>query len=401
VSQLDRRQALKLFASMGAAAIGGSALAACDSSAAHPTDPSANLPPVKIGVITPMTGVLKSDGTELGNGFKLYMKRNGGKLGGRVANVVYIDEGENPTSGKAALDTLLKKENVLAISGVVSSGVMTAIRDTVEQAQIPLVGSNASPSTLQGVRYIWRTSWSALDPGRALGKYVAEHVKAPVAMMAPDYAAGRDFVAGFKETYLAAKGNADGPPPFWTKFAPPQTNFSTELSQIANSNVEAVFVFYPGTFATEFVKQYRKLNLKQQLFACGFLTEGEPLRIEGKDAEGILTAMNYAPDLDNAANRVFAADYHKEYNLAPTTFAMAAFDAAYVLDKAIGLAGTDLTPQSLNAAIGRIGQIPSPRGPWEFTQNRTPLQKWYLREVRRDGPVLSNVVLSELVTLGA
>jgi len=262
-----------------------------------------------------------------------------------------------------------------------------------------VTGSNASPSTLQGVKYIWRTSWSSNDPGKALGKYVAEHLKdGRVATMAPDYAAGRDFVGGFKETFTAAQGNPDMVQ-LWTKFAPPQTNFSAELSQIASSNVEAVFCFYPATFATEFVKQYRRTIKDKQLFACGFLTEGEPLRIEGKDALGILTCMNYSADLDNPANRVFAADFHKEYNQAPTTFAMAAFDAAYVLDKAIALAGSDLTPQTLNSAIGRVGQIPSPRGSWEFTQNRTPLQKWYLREVRYDGPVLSNVVLSELVTL--
>src|SRR6266498_4170921 len=354
VTQLDRRQALKLFASMGAAAVGGPALAACDSSTTG--NSAANLSPVKIGVIQPQSGVFKPDGNELGYGFKLYLKRNGGKLGGRVANVVYVDEGDSPTSGKAALDTLIKKENVLAISGVISSAVMTAIRDTVEEAQIPLIGSNASPSTLQGVKYIWRTSWSSQDPGRALGKYV-------------------------------------------TKFAPPQLDFTAELSQIASSGVKAVFCFYPASFAIEFVKQYRKQSLKQQLFACGFLTEGEPLRTEGRDALGILTAMNYSADLDNQANQLFAAEFHKEYNQAPTTFAMAAYDAAYVLDKAIGLAGNDLTPQRLNLMIGRVGQIPSPRGPWEFTQNRTPLQKWYLRKVDLDGPVLSNVVLSELVTL--
>ena len=50
--------------------------------------------------------------------------------------------------------------------------------------------------------------------------------------------------------------------------------------------------------------------------------------------------------------------------------------------------------------LGRVGQIDSPRGNWQFNQSRTPQQKWYLREVRRDGQVLSNVLISELGTLG-
>jgi branched-chain amino acid transport system substrate-binding protein len=397
VAQLDRRQALRLLATLGAAGAGAPVLAACTSSN-DPDQASANLPPVKIGVIVPQTGALKSDGDELTAGFKLYMKRNNNRLGGRPADVVYVDEGESPDSGKAALDTLLKKENVLALSGVVSSGVMGAIRDTVEAAQVPLVGSNASPSTLQGVKYIWRTSWGATDPGRAIGKYVADTIKnGVVATMAPSYAAGKDFVSGFVETFEAAGGNLGQQ--LWTRFSPPQLDFSTELSALAASNAEAVFCFYAGAFAWNFVKQFRRAGLKQTLFACGFLTEGAPLTSEGKDALTIKTCLNYSPDLDNPANRLFASQYFQTYNRAPTTFAMAAYDAATVLDKAITLAGNDLTPQALNLAIGRVGQVNSPRGPWEFSQNRTPLQKWYLREVRYDGPVISNVVLQELVTL--
>jgi len=72
-----------------------------------------------------------------------------------------------------------------------------------------------------------------------------------------------------------------------------------------------------------------------------------------------------------------------------------------VLDKAISLAGSgDPTPQAVNLALGKIGSIDSPRGSWQFNQNRTPLQAWYLRQVRPDGGVLSNTVLSELATLG-
>jgi branched-chain amino acid transport system substrate-binding protein len=79
---------------------------------------------------------------------------------------------------------------------------------------------------------------------------------------------------------------------------------------------------------------------------------------------------------------------------------MASYDAAQVLDKAIGLAGKNVTPQQINLMLGKVGQIDSPRGSWQFNQSRTPQQRWYLREVRRDGQVLSNVLISDLATLG-
>jgi branched-chain amino acid transport system substrate-binding protein len=174
------------------------------------------------------------------------------------------------------------------------------------------------------------------------------------------------------------------------------------LNQIKASGAKAVFCFYAGSSAVDFVRQYTEAGLSPSvnLYAGGFLTEGVVLKQQGPAAKGVYTSMNYSPDLDNPTNRRFSAEYQKRYRLVPTTYAMASFDAAAVLDKAIGLAGSDLSPIALNAAIGKIGTIDSPRGVWQFNQNRTPLQKWYLRQVRTDGAILSNGLIADLVTLG-
>jgi branched-chain amino acid transport system substrate-binding protein len=354
---------------------------------------------VKIGLLYPQTGVLKDDGAELGNGFQLYMKLAGGRLGGHPATVAVADEGATADSGKAGLDKLLKQDNVIAVAGVIGSSVMSAVKDAIETAQIPLIGSNASPSSVNGAKYIWRTSWGSTDPGLALGEYVANHAEGTVAMMAMDIPAAHDYVGGFLKTFRPAGGTLQGDPIF-TRFAPtPDINFAPVLSAIKNSPAKAVFCFYAAGVAVPFVKQYKALGLTQTLYAPGFLTEGVTLGAEGNDAAGIYTAMNYSPDLDNAPNRAFASEYQKTYNKAPSTFAMAAYDAANVLDKAIALAGPDVNSQGLNDAIGKVGQINSPRGPWEFSKDHTPLQIWYLRQVRMDGPLLTNVVISELTTL--
>ena len=397
---LDRRQALKLFATLGAAGVAAPALSACSASSLNSNKPVQDEGPVRIGLVVPQSGVYKTIGDDLTNGFQLYIKLNGGKLGGRQADLVLADEGETAESGKAATDKLLKQDHVVALTGVVSSATMGAIKDTVETAQVPLVGSNASPTTLQGVKYIWRTSFVGDEPGKALGKFVADRLGGgSVFLIAADYQAGRDEINGFLGTY---GGKVEGEP-LYTPFTPtPTTNFGPYLNQIKNSNAKAVFCFYAGASAVAFVKQYKEFGLTQELYGAGFLTEGSVLKAEADAAKGVFTSMNYSPDLDNPANRRFASEYQKTYNLIPTTYAMASFDAAAVLDKAIAIAGQtgSLTSQTLNAAVGKVGTIDSPRGSWQFNQNRTPLQKWYLRQVRVDGTVLSNGVISELVTLG-
>ncbi|MEV1286712.1 ABC transporter substrate-binding protein [Micromonospora sp. NPDC049679] len=394
MSQIDRRQALKLLAALGATGLA----AACSTDTG---DGQGSGEPVKIGLIAPQTGGYKPIGDELVNGFQLFLDFNNKQLGGRPVELVTADEGETASSGKAAVEGLIK-QGVLALTGVANSEVMLGIRETVEQARIPLIGSNASPRALQGVVYIWRTSYINDEPGLALGPYVQRQLPrgAKVGIIAADYAAGRDAVQGFRESF----GNDPriSAPVIWTDFTtnPGKRSYQAKIGQLLAGRPQAVYCFFAGAAAVEFIKQLRAAGYRGRIYAPGFLTEGAVLEELDGQGEGILTALNYSSDLNNAANTRFAAGYRKKHGSSPSTYAMASYDAAQVLDKAIRNAGSRPTSQQLNLALGKVGQVDSPRGPWQFNQSRTPQQKWYLREVRRDGPVFGNVLINELATLG-
>ncbi|GGS22981.1 ABC transporter substrate-binding protein [Streptomyces nojiriensis] len=352
--------------------------------------------PVKIGLLVPQSGTYKALGDDMKQGFELYVRQHGGRLGGREVQIVTADEGETADSGKAAAEKLVKQDRVLAVSGVVSSATVNGVKDLFETSRIPLVGSNASPTTLTGTEYIWRTSYVNDEPGKALGRHVAERAGGPVFLIAAGYQAGKDEIEGFKSTFLPAGGKIAGEE-VYTPF-PGTKNFQPYLSQIENSGAKAVFCFYAGGAAVDFVKQYRDFGLagKIPLYAPGFLTEGGVLKGQGDAAEGILTALNYSADLDNAANRQFAPAYRAAHGTDPTTYAMASWDAAQVLDKAIGAAGSAVTPETVNAALSSVGDIDSPRGTWRFNSGGTPIQPWYLREVKLG----ANTVAGDLGRLG-
>lgn len=352
--------------------------------------------PVKIGLLVPQSGIYKALGDDMKNGFELYVKQQGGKLGGHEVKIVVADEGETADSGKAAAEKLVKQDRVLAVSGVVSSATINGVKDLFESSKIPLVGSNASPTTLTGAKYIWRTSYVNDEPGAALGRHMATKADGPVFLIAAGYQAGKDEIEGFKSTFLPAGGKIAGAE-VYTPF--PQTkNFQPYLAQIEKSGAKSVFCFYAGGAAVDFVKQYKDFGLAGRipLYAPGFLTEGGVLKAQGDAATGILTSLNYSADLDNAANKEFAPAYKAAYGLAPTTYAMASWDAAQVLDKAIKETGGKVTPETVNAAIGKVGDIDSPRGTWRFNSGGTPAQPWYLREVKQG----ANTVTSELGRLG-
>ncbi|WP_051779026.1 ABC transporter substrate-binding protein [Streptomyces sp. NRRL S-241] len=359
-------------------------------------DKSKQTGPVKIGLLVPQSGTYKALGDDMKAGFELYVQQHGGRLGGREVQIVVADEGETADSGKAAAEKLVKQDRVLAVSGVVSSATVNGVKDLFETSRIPLVGSNASPTTLTGAKYIWRTSYVNDEPGKALGKHVAERAGGPVFLIAAGYQAGKDEIEGFKSTFLPAGGSIAGEE-VYTPF-PGTKNFQPYLSQIENSGVKAVFCFYAGGAAVDFVKQYRDFGLAGRipLYAPGFLTEGGVLKGQGDAANGVLTALNYSADLDNAANRTFAPAYKAAHGTDPTTYAMASWDAAQVLDKAIAAAGGKVTPETVNAAISTIGDIDSPRGTWRFNSGGTPIQPWYLREVKLG----ANTLAGDLGRLG-
>jgi branched-chain amino acid transport system substrate-binding protein len=232
---------------------------------------------------------------------------------------------------------------------------------------------------------------------------VKDHVDGPVFAIGPDYQGGWDELRGFTDEFLRIGGrlaNPDGETLF-TPF-PQTTNFLPYLSQIAASDAKAVYTFYAGKAAIDFVTQYRQSDVADLPLYGAFLTEGTILDAQGDAAIGILNVLNYSPDLDNAANREFVAAWSARHDRAPTTFAMAAYDAAAVLDLAIAAIDGEVTGARINQAIAGLGQIASPRGNWSFNPTtHAPVQKWYLREVRRDGGVLANVMVQELATLGA
>ncbi|MFG1649232.1 ABC transporter substrate-binding protein [Micromonospora sp. NPDC049275] len=395
MSQMNRRRALQLMAALGTTGFA----AACGSDTEDkPTAPKSS---IKIGLIAPKAGGFKSIGDDITNGFQLFLDLHGQQLGGHPVELLTADEGDNANTGKAAVEKLLK-QNVLALTGVVNSAVMVNIRDTVEEARVPLIGSNASPSTLQSVVYIWRTSYVLDEAGRALGRYLRDQLPANgrVAIIVPENVGSPDVVRGFKQEFppgdprIANPVTTTSPTP-----NPGKATYQADIEKALRKDPTAVFCFFAGAAAVEFIKQLRD-QFDGPIYAPGFLTEGSVLESLGRDALGIQTALNYSADLNNTSNRVFASAYRKKHQTTPTTYAMASYDAAQVLDQAIQLTGGSPTPQQVNLALGRIGQIDSPRGIWQFNQPRTPQQKWYLREVQRDGQVMSNVLINELATLG-
>jgi branched-chain amino acid transport system substrate-binding protein len=355
---------------------------------------------ITIGLIASLSGAYQAIGEDTRDGFTLYLDTHAGQLGGRQVELVLVDEADGGAEALAALRSLADRSDVIAATGVTNADTVMSVLPALRARGAPLITSNAFPE-LDDVHALWSTSFLPDEPGRALAGYLHTSVDGPVWAMAADSQSGRADVAGFASAFAAAGGTLanDGQTPLLT---PSTTNFLPYLSLARQSGAKAVYAYYVGAEATSFVQQYAQSDARDlPLFGPGFLTEGRVLATQGRAAVGVRTALNYAPDLDNPTNRRFVDAWRARHNSLPTTYAMASWDAAHLLDQAITAAGADLSPATVNAAIADIGLVDSPRGEWQFSAKHSPVQKWYLRRVQVDGRTLTNSLIQDLDILGA
>jgi branched-chain amino acid transport system substrate-binding protein len=352
---------------------------------------------VRVGLVIPQAGVYTPLGEDMQQGWDLWLEQNGGELGGFTVETVIADEGEGPDTGVPAVQRLLTDGDVDAMVGIVNSATALGVAGQVTESEVPLIVANAGAEAITkdaASPYVWRSSFTNAQIAAAMGEHLAAEGVGPVYVMAPDYAAGQEVVAGFTAAYTAGGGTIAGQA--LTPFGTTQ-DFQPFLSGIQGSGAAATFVFYAGGEAVSFVQQYADFGLKDTvpLYGSGFLTEGSVLAQQGDAALGVQTTLHYSDQLDNPANKAFVEAYRGKYGEAPSCFSVQAYDAANVLNRAVGAAPA-LDGDALAAALGGIGTVDdSPRGPWNF-DGQTPRQNIYLRRVANVGGTLVNAVVTDL-----
>ncbi|WP_344512568.1 ABC transporter substrate-binding protein [Dactylosporangium maewongense] len=379
-------------------------LAGCSGSSLGGEDKAGGNDELVVGVVVPQSGPYQPIGVDMLKGWNAYVDAHGSKIGGHPIRFVVADEGDGGPTARAAADKLITSDKVDVIVGVANADAVINVAGPATAAKIPFVGVGGRPSTLQDVSYTWHTSFQSTDYGTAAGPYVKATVDGPVYVIGPDYQGGKDQIGGFVAAYTAAGGKLANPgeQPTYTPW-PGDGNFGPWLAKIKDSGAKAVYAFYAGAPAIAFVKQYSQFGVGLPLYGPAFLTEGAALTAAGTAATGITTIANYDPTLPNTANAAFVQAYKAKNNgAAPNVFVETMYAAGELLDKAIAAAGATATSDAINTAIGKVGEVTSPRGRWTMNPTtHTPIQVWCVRRVEAAGTSVANtVVKADLATVG-
>jgi branched-chain amino acid transport system substrate-binding protein len=346
---------------------------------------------LKVGVIATLSGPPAVLGQQLRNGFNLAVKDLNGKLGGRDVEVIVVDDELKPDLAVNKVKALVDRDKVDFVVGPIFSNILAAIMKPVTEGGAILISPNAGTSNFAGKECnpnFFVTSYQNDQVFAVSGKHAQDTGIKKAFLMAPNYQAGKDALAGFKAFF---KGDiAD------EVYVPlNQLDFSAELAKIAAAKPDAVYVFLPGGMGVNFVKQFRQAGLANNVtFLSAFTVDESTLPAQQDAALGFFGGANWAPDLDNPQNKRFVAAYEKEFGAVPATYAFQAYDAALLIDSALRqVQGNVANREALRAAMMKA-EFTSLRGGFKFNTNHYPIQDFYLVKVakRADGKFETQIV---------
>ncbi|WP_353857881.1 ABC transporter substrate-binding protein [Azospirillum formosense] len=347
---------------------------------------------LKIGMITTLSGPGAGLGIDIRDGFALAVEHAGGKLGGQDTQVIEADDQQKPDVAVGLANRMVERDRVQMVTGVVWSNLALAMLPTLAGGQTFFISPNAGPSQLAGAQcnpYFFNAAYQNDQIHEAVGKHVQDEGFKKVYLMAPNYPAGKDGLAGFKRYY---KGEVAGE--VYTQVG--QLDYAAELAQLKAAAPDAVYVFYPGGMGINFIKQYEQAGLKGAvpLFGPGFSFDQDILAAVGESALGVKNSAQWSPDLDNAANKTFVVDFKAKYGRIPSMYAAQGYDTALLIDTAVKAVGGNLKDKDKLRAALASAKMDSLRGAVAFNTNHYPIHNIYLREVVKgaDGAVTNKTV---------
>ena len=343
---------------------------------------------VKIGFVTTLTTPAGAIGQDMKKAVELAVKQLGGKMADREIEVIYEDDGFKPEIGKQKADKLVKQNDVDFVAGFIWSHVLLASSKTVLDSGKFLISSNAGPSRLAGKdchANFFSTSWQNDQTPMSMGEVLNTGGVESLYIMAPNYVAGKDMVAGVESTF---KGKILGKDlTKWGKDR--QLDFSAELAKARASGADALFVFYPGSAGGAFLVQYQQSGLKETLpLYTVFTVDALSLpKLQSANIEGVLgskSTMFWSPDLDNDANKKFVSAFQNEYGTYPSFYAAQSYDTIMLINSAVSATADNPDDQDAMRAALEKADFDSVRGRYTYGNNHFPIQNFYLREVVTD-----------------
>ncbi|WP_419911425.1 ABC transporter substrate-binding protein [Hoeflea sp.] len=339
--------------------------------------------PVKVGMITTLSGGGSGLGVDVRDGFMLAAKM----AGNDNLEIIVEDDARKPDLAVQIADKMIQKEDVDILTGIIWSNLAMAVVPSAVGQGVFYLSPNAGPSMLAGKgchENYFNVAWQNDNLHEAMGGHANGAGFKKTFILAPNYPAGKDALTGFKRFYEGEVADE-----LYTKLG--QTDYAAEIAQIRASGADSVFFFLPGGMGIAFMKQYAQSGVDIPVMGPAFSFDQGILGAVGDAALGVKNSSQWSKDIDNPANKAFVEAFQAEYGRLPSLYASQGFDTANLILSAMKKA--DVKDADAFRAALKEADFDSVRGDFSFDSNQHPIQDIYVREVIKEGDVLTNKII--------
>src|ERR1700719_2127166 len=325
---MDRRQFLKN--STAAVAAAGTIVAPWRRARAQSS-------PIKIGLLTPLTGVVASGGKEMVEGVKFYLESVNYQIAGRKVELVIEDDASNPDTALQKERRLVEQGNCHMLIGDLLANTGLAVANYVKGAGtpyfIPIIAADDLTQRQRIKNVIRVAGYSASAFTHPFGDWALKQGFRKIATISQDYTFGHEQCGGLAQVFT--EGGGEIVQQFWHPLT--TADFSPYLGQLADLKVDAIFTMETGADATRFIQQYASFGLKAKtpLLAAMNGTDQSVIRTLGDDCEGIISPAHFAEGSDNPVTQKFSRNYEAKYGKIPSLYGFSMYSGMMWIDAAL------------------------------------------------------------------
>jgi branched-chain amino acid transport system substrate-binding protein len=379
---MDRRHFTKTGAALGGLAVFGSFEQALAQGSG----------PIKIGLLTPLTGVVAAGGKEIVEGFKLYWDQVGNKVAGREVQVTIEDDGSNPDIALQKARKLVEQTKVDFLVGdlLANTGLAVAeyVKGTGTPYFIPVIASDDLTQRKRIPNVIRVAGYSASQMPRPLADYAFKKKGLrKIVTVSQDYNFGHEQCGGFAQVFTELGGSIVDQ--LWNPLN--TQDFSPYIAQMQAAKPDAVFAMETGADAGRFLKQWANFGMKDKIPLLGAqnFTDQSVIRTLGSEPAGVLSSAQFAEGNDAPATKKFVAEYQTAYQKLPSIYGFTHYTAAMWLAEAMKSVKGNVEdrPKFLDA-VRKTVLVGSPLGrPVKLDAYGNPVYDVFIRDVvkRPDG----------------
>ncbi len=293
--------------------------------------------PVKVGVLSVLSGPMAVLGASDVNGAKLAVEEYGPVLGQKV-EIVIADHGYNPGMAVTKAKELYEGEKVDVIvccpQGAASIGVSD---QAAKNKRLFISTSTSSIDLVARNRYTIKYAYNDYMVATTAGIWGAEHLGKKWYAIGPDYVVGHSLLKMFTEAIKKKGGEFVGA----DMVALGTSDFSPYILKAIKAKPDVLLNLPPGKDGLNVTRAAVDYGLKKNVkIVAGLLTDVEVREAGNELLSDVYTPAPWYWKVDNPGAREFADRYLKRFGERPTFFSAAAYSAVWQYLDAVKRAGT-------------------------------------------------------------